>query len=89
MKFDSKNLRYVAGAFPTGVTVITTKMDNGETHGMTASSFQSISLDPPLVSFCLKEDAKTFSLLATDKPVGISILSEEQEAVSSQFAGYP
>ena len=52
MKFDPKQLKSVAGTFPTGVTIVTITEASGEVHGMTASSLQSVSLDPPLVSFC-------------------------------------
>jgi len=87
VKIDGKKLRKVAGAFPTGVTIVTTENEDGDIHGMTASSFLSVSLDPALVSFCVKEDATIFSLLKVGKTVGISILSSGQQDVSNQFAG--
>lgn len=86
-KIDGKKLRKVAGAFPTGVTIVTTENPDGNIQGMTASSFLSVSLDPPLVSFCVKEDASIYSLLSVGKTVGISILSSAQKHVSNQFAG--
>ena len=49
MNFDSKQLRQVLGAFPTGVTVVTTADASGNTYGVTANSFSSVSLDPPLI----------------------------------------
>ena len=82
---DGKRLRQVAGAFATGVTVITTENEMGGVQGMTASSFVSVSLDPPLVSFCVKEDGKLLPLLKDNKPVGISILSAQQKEISNQF----
>lgn len=85
---DSKTLKKVAGAFPTGVTIVTTEKEDGTIHGMTASSFLSVSLDPALVSFCVKESAAIFPLLAINKKVGISILSAKQKVVSNQFAGF-
>jgi len=84
---DQKRLRQVAGAFPTGVTVVTTEKANGEIAGMTASSFLSVSLDPALVSFCIKKEASLFTLLEVGKLVGISILAAEQKEISNQFAG--
>lgn len=84
---DEKRLRQVAGAFPTGVTVITTEKATGEVYGMTASSFLSVSLNPALVSFCVKKEATLFNLLTIGKEVGISILAANQRQVSSQFAG--
>ncbi len=87
-KIDSKKLRQVAGAFPTGVTIITTEKEDGQVHGMTASSFLSVSLDPALVSFCIKEDCVLFPLLKEGKRVGISILEAKQKEISNQFAGF-
>ena len=88
MQIDGKILRKVAGAFPTGVTVVTIEKEDGTIHGMTASSFLSVSLNPALVSFCVKENAALFSLLEVDKKVGISILAANQKAISNQFAGF-
>jgi len=87
-KIDSKRLRQVAGAFPTGVTIITTEKEDGSVHGMTASSFLSVSLDPALVSFCVKDNAVIFPLLTIGKTVGISILAANQKEISNQFAGF-
>ena len=87
-KIDGKRLRQVAGAFPTGVTIVTTEKTDGTVHGMTASSFLSVSLDPALVAFCIKENAALFPLLAIGKTIGISILTANQKAISNQFAGF-
>ena len=87
-KIDGKKLRQVAGAFPTGVTIITTEKSDGTVHGMTASSFLSVSLDPALVAFCVKENAAIFPLLSIGKTVGISILESNQKHISNQFAGF-
>ena len=87
-KIDGKKLRQVAGAFATGVTIVTTEKEDGSIHGMTASSFLSVSLNPALVSFCIKEDCILFQLLKEGKRVGISILEAQQKEVSNQFAGF-
>lgn len=87
-KIDGKKLRQVAGAFPTGVTIITTEKADGTIHGMTASSFLSVSLDPALVSFCVKKNAVFFPLLEVGKILGISILESSQKHISNQFAGF-
>ena len=86
-KLDGKQLRQVAGAFPTGVTIVTAEKEDGTIHGMTASSFLSVSLDPALVSFCIKENATLFPLLKVGQTVGISILTATQQQISNQFAG--
>ncbi|MEO1518235.1 MAG: flavin reductase family protein [Bacteroidota bacterium] len=84
---DAKKLRTVAGAFATGVTVVTTTREDGSIHGMTANSFLSVSLSPPLVAFSVREQGSLMAHLEVGKAVGISILSEEQEAISNRFAG--
>ena len=53
-----------------------------------SSSFLSVSLEPALVSFCIKEDALIFPLLTIGKTVGISILAANQKHISNQFAGF-
>ena len=70
-----------------GVTVVTTAF--GERRaGMTASSFTSISLEPPLILVCLHKEAGTSLLLQESGHFGVSILGEAQEAHSALFAGY-
>ena len=54
--YDKKKLKEVAGSFPTGVTVVSIKKPSGDTHGMTASSFLSLSLDPPMILFAVKKE---------------------------------
>ena len=54
MIYDRKKLKEVAGSFPTGVTVVTIKKPSGDIHGMTASSFLSLSLSPPMILFSVK-----------------------------------
>lgn len=88
MKIDSSTLRNVAGTFATGITVITLKKPDGSMHGMTANSFLSISLNPALVSFCVKTQTKTYEYLEVGQHVGISILASHQEHISSHFAGF-
>jgi len=86
-KIDSQKLRTVAGAFATGVTVVAVEKDDQSIQGMTANSFLSISLDPPIVAFSVREQASIMRQLAIGKAVGISILNDNQEAISNQFAG--
>ena len=70
-----------------GVTVVTTS-HGGKSAGMTASSFTSISLEPPLILVCLHKEAGTSLLLRQSTSFGVSILGEEQEEYSALFAGY-
>lgn len=77
--------RKTLGAFATGVTIITTKCE-GQFYGFTANSFTSVSLDPPLVLFCIKEDATFIEALKRSKVFAINILAANQENLSNKFA---
>ena len=86
---DKGKLRAVAGKFATGITVITHEDSSGNMHGMTANSFVSVSLDPPLVSFAVQRDNTLAQRLSVDEIVGISILDASMQAISNHFAGQP
>jgi len=85
---DSDTFRSVLGRFASGVTILTARDASGTDHGMTVSAFCSLSLEPPLVLFCIDHAASMHGLLAGDPPpaCGISILSSNQEAWSRRFA---
>ncbi len=83
-----EDLKKAASGFATGVTIITSKDDVNIVHGMTASSFVSVSFSPPLVSFSVDRKAKIFDQLEEGKEFGISILSKNQKYLSNYFAGY-
>ena len=83
---DARELRQVLSTFVTGVTVVTTVDRDGRPHGVTANSFNSVSLDPPLVLFSL--DRRAFSLwdfLSTGH-FAVNILAEDQHELSDRFA---
>jgi flavin reductase len=82
--FDPKLLRRVFGSFPTGVTVVT--VGGGTPHGMTANSFASVSLDPPLVLVCVDRGAVMHEVLATTRCFGVSVLGAHQAPVARHFA---
>lgn len=84
--FDSVKLREVASNFATGVTVVSTHTPEGDIHGMTASSFLSVSLNPPLVLFSVKKENQLAQWLEIEKSIGISILTEEMQSISNHFA---
>lgn len=82
---DSAEFRKVLGHFPTGVTVVAAVVD-GRPAGLAVGSFFSVSLDPPLVGFCVN---KTSSSWATIKDAGhfvVNVLADNQVPVSGQFA---
>ena len=78
--------RRVAGAFATGVTVITVEREPGEVHGMTANSFTSVSLDPLLILVCVDQDARLLAFLKSQRRFGVNILREDQQFLSEHFA---
>lgn len=78
--------RRVLGTFATGVTVITAERAPGEVHGMTANSFTSVSLDPPLILVCVDRNARLLSYLQTQRRFGVSILKDSQQRLSQFFA---
>jgi flavin reductase (DIM6/NTAB) family NADH-FMN oxidoreductase RutF len=85
MTLDKDLFRRVAGSFASGVTVVTTGQD-GNYHGMTASSFSSLSLDPPLILVCFDLTAATLAAVDATGAFVINILGSQQEPLSRQFA---
>lgn len=86
VSFDSRQLRNALGQFPTGVVIVTAQTAGGERIGMTMSSFNSVSLDPPLVLFSVHRNALTFVHWQEMKHYAINILGEDQEELSNSFA---
>jgi flavin reductase (DIM6/NTAB) family NADH-FMN oxidoreductase RutF len=86
MPLDPRRFRNALGQFPTGVTVITTATPAGERLGMTVSSFNSLSLDPPLVLFSIRRESGSIAAWREAKHYAINVLNEEQEELSSRFA---
>ena len=85
---DPREFRNACGRFATGITIVTTEVD-GEVHGMTANAFMSVSLDPPLVVVSVDKRANMHQLIPQSGRYGVSILSKDQEAHSTHFAGRP
>ena len=84
--FDARALRQVLGSFVTGVTVITTVDGNGKPHGLTANSFTSVSLDPPLVGLCVQHTSTTWPRLRDRARIGLSVLGAGQDRACRQLA---
>ena len=70
-----------------GVTLVSVK-HQGRKHGMTVSSFTSVSLDPPLITISLMKDSRTLEMLTGSQSFTVTILSSEQTEISSIFAGH-
>lgn len=85
-ELDPRMFRQALGQFATGVAVITAQAENGSAIGLTMSSFNSVSVDPPLILFSM--DRKAFSLAAMTEAAGyaVNILGRDQERLSDQFA---
>jgi flavin reductase (DIM6/NTAB) family NADH-FMN oxidoreductase RutF len=86
MRIDPREFRNALGLFPTGVAVVTTLAVDGERIGATVSSFNSVSLDPPLILFSIARNARAFEAWATAKHYAVSFLKESQSDVSNRFA---
>lgn len=84
--FNGQEFRKAVGAFPTGVTVITTQGDDGHPYGMTANAFSSVSLDPPLVLVCVISGTEGHSTIERNGVFAVNILGAEQGPISRFFA---
>ncbi|MBT1516478.1 flavin reductase family protein [Bradyrhizobium sp. SRL28] len=82
---DLRSLRDALGRFASGITVITGMVDSVPT-GFTCQSFYSVSLAPPLVSFCVMRTSKSWPGIRLSRRFTVNVLSEEQQAVSDAFA---
>ncbi|MFD1557283.1 flavin reductase [Paraburkholderia silviterrae] len=84
--FDKRQLRNVLGSFVTGVTVVTTLDTEGKMHGLTANSFSSVSLDPPLVLWSQATSAGSHAAFRDSDRFTINILAEDQHGLANHFA---
>lgn len=83
---DPRALRNLLGQFATGVTVITTRGSDGRNVGMTANSFSSVSLDPPLVLWSISRSAPSLSDFLAASHFAINVLGADQHDLSGHFA---
>ena len=84
--FDQRELRNVLGAFVTGVTIITTVDGDGKPRGVTANSFSSVSLDPPLVLWSQALTSSSYPVFRDATRFVVNILAEEQVELSRRFS---
>jgi 3-hydroxy-9,10-secoandrosta-1,3,5(10)-triene-9,17-dione monooxygenase reductase component len=82
---DAARYRQVLGHFPTGVTVITARSDDGPA-GLCVGSFTSVSLDPPLVAFCAGDLSSSYPRIEAAGHFCVNILAEDQEEIARVFA---
>ncbi|MBA2955985.1 flavin reductase [Nocardioides sp. MAH-18] len=83
---DPQRLREAFGTFPSGVVAVAAQVD-GELVGLAASSFTSVSLDPPLVSFSIANTSRTWPDLRRAEHLGVTVLAAHQGDVCRQLAG--
>ncbi|HEY3812812.1 MAG TPA: flavin reductase family protein [Caulobacteraceae bacterium] len=85
-RFDSLSFRRALGLFATGVTVVTAADAAGEPVGITVSSFNTVSLSPPLVLFSVQRKAYALGALQRAKGFAVNVLSETQQHLSQRFS---
>ena len=83
---DPRELRRALGRFATGVTVVTTRGPDGRLEGLTANSFSSVSLDPPLVLWSLSRAAASLPSFLQADWFAVTVLGSHQHALSRRFA---
>jgi flavin reductase (DIM6/NTAB) family NADH-FMN oxidoreductase RutF len=84
---EPRLFRRVCSRFASGVTIISVIDSAGVPHGMTASSFTSVSLDPPLILVCVRSGSKFLEACNSSDHFAVSILDETQRSLSERFAG--
>lgn len=86
MKDPQRAFRDALGTFATGITVVTTNDASGKPVGMTANSFASLSLDPPLILWSVGDHADCYEAFRDAGHFAVHILHSDQQAVSTQFS---
>jgi len=83
---DKAQFRKALGAFTTGVTVVTARGADGKDYGLTANSFNSVSMEPPMVLWSLGKNSSSIAAFTGTDYFAVHILAADQEAVSNRFA---
>ncbi|MFE6780333.1 flavin reductase family protein [Streptomyces sp. NPDC057702] len=83
---DAAAFREAMSLFPSGVVIVTTRGPNGLPRGFTASSFCSVSTDPPLVLVCLANSAESHEAFSHCAEFAVSVLGPQHQAVAERFA---
>ncbi len=83
---DQRNFRDALGAFATGVTIVTATTPQGERLGVTANSFNSVSLDPPLVLVSLARNLRSFQAFEQATHFAVNLLTRRQQDLCMRFA---
>lgn len=83
---DARTLRDALGCFATGITVISALSASGEPAGLTANSFTSVSLDPPLLLVCIAKTSTALKTIEAVEHFAVNVLCSDQQAISMAFA---
>ncbi|HJS04551.1 MAG TPA: flavin reductase family protein [Variovorax sp.] len=83
---DARQLRQALGAFPTGVCLVTTTTPDGKREGMTINSFASVSLDPPLILWSIRDDTRSADAFLASRAFNLSVLNAGQRELAWHFA---
>lgn len=86
MAFDPRAFRNALGLFVTGVTIVTTRSVQGAPAGVTANSFNSVSLDPPLILWSLSRQSSSLAAFEGSGFFSVHILRQDQVGLSNRFA---
>ena len=84
--FSAQEFRTALGMFATGVTIVTARAGDGSVVGLTANSFNSVSLDPPLVLWSLARAAASLAAFSKGSHYAINVLAADQKALAERFA---
>jgi flavin reductase (DIM6/NTAB) family NADH-FMN oxidoreductase RutF len=84
--FNAREFRNALGCFATGIAIMATRDTDGKFIGITVNSFASVSLDPPLISFCLDRNATSLQGFLSAEHFTVNVLAEGQETLSAAFA---
>lgn len=83
---DPRTFRDVLGTFVTGVTIVTTCDADGVKHGLTANSFSSVSLNPPLILWCQASASRSYPAFRDNASFAVNILAHDQMSLSQHFS---
>jgi len=86
MEFDNRSFRDALGLFVTGVTIITARNEDGEPFGVTANSFNSVSMDPPLILWSLNRASRNVRAFQRAGHFCVHILREDQSELARHFS---
>lgn len=86
MPVDRDRYRQLAGSFPTGVTIVTTRSSDGAPRGLTTQSFVGLSTEPPLMLVAIDKSSRTLAVLKSARSFVINFLKQGAEDVSTTFA---